>query len=213
MTIRPVATHALGGFEVNKRVPRNRDIRVPPQPPPLDSRRHAGVEPVRLESAYAGARRAPGRNNPEGVLKHADVSVARIVGSAVRRANFWDGQFSRESEHEMEGGEDLDEDDRSHYSDSENHGTAEVQRSPEWWRRQTVYSDDEEDTRYSRYTASVYSVTSVLDDQKSGEARERFVRRVQALYGQESREEIVPPVPKLPEGLWRPGVGRGVGRN
>ncbi|ETW76518.1 hypothetical protein HETIRDRAFT_411879, partial [Heterobasidion irregulare TC 32-1] len=40
---------------------------------------------------------------------------------------------------------------------------------------------------------------SFLDDERSGEVRERFVRGVAAMYGGDGRErETIPPVPKLP---------------
>jgi hypothetical protein len=64
----------------------------------------------------------------------------------------------------------------------------------------------DEDNRFSRYSA-MHSVYSVLDGDKSEEARERFVRRVTAMYGQGGRE--VPPMPKLPDGLVIKGTGVG----
>jgi hypothetical protein len=63
-----------------------------------------------------------------------------------------------------------------------------------------------DDDRISRYSAT-HSVYSVMDGEKSGEARERFLRRVAALYGEGGRE--VPPVPQLPEGLIIKGTGVG----
>lgn len=74
--------------------------------------------------------------------------------------------------------------------------------------RDSRHFDDE--SRFSRYSA-VQSVYSVLDGEKSEEARERFVRRVTAMYGQGGRE-VVPPMPKLPEGLMIKGTGVGMRR-
>lgn len=70
--------------------------------------------------------------------------------------------------------------------------------------RDSRHYDDE--TRISRYSAT-QSVYSVMDDEKSGQARERFLSRVAAMYGEGGRE--VPPVPKLPEGLIIKGTGVG----
>jgi hypothetical protein len=128
---------------------------------------------------------------------------------------------SDEAEAEGEGEGDIgggdDDDDQSQYSDVEGGPVDGPVRRP---RRQTLYSDDGEgdDTRYSRYTASLYSVNSVMDDKKSGEARARFVRRVQALYGGKKKErlaadeDVIPPVPKLPEGLRGLGMAARIGR-
>ncbi|KAJ3566160.1 hypothetical protein NP233_g7177 [Leucocoprinus birnbaumii] len=79
-------------------------------------------------------------------------------------------------------------------------------------RRSTVYMSDEENEgsnsghghdkgRSSRYTtASVYSRTSFLDTEKSGELRQRFLNRVEAMLDERGeRVPAVPPVPKLPE--------------
>ena len=66
------------------------------------------------------------------------------------------------------------------------------------------YSDDGHFSRYSA-TPSVYSV---LDREKSGEARDRFIKRVAAMYDERRRDEA-PPVPSLPDGIIR---GTGVGR-
>ncbi|KAJ3517334.1 hypothetical protein NMY22_g13990 [Coprinellus aureogranulatus] len=58
--------------------------------------------------------------------------------------------------------------------------------------RESEYFDDE----------SIYSRVSVLDPDQSEEARERFVRRVQAMMKARGEEpEVIPPVPKIPEGL------------
>lgn len=68
---------------------------------------------------------------------------------------------------------------------------------------------DDDETRISRYSAT-QSVYSVMDDEKSGEARERFLRRVAAMYGEGGREvPPMPPIPKLPEGIIIKGTGVG----
>ncbi|KAK7696403.1 hypothetical protein QCA50_001058 [Cerrena zonata] len=62
--------------------------------------------------------------------------------------------------------------------------------------RSTQYYDlsdnDDEEIRYSVWSDSK-SRASILDDEKSEDVRQRFVKRVEAMYG----KEIVPPVPQL----------------
>jgi hypothetical protein len=78
--------------------------------------------------------------------------------------------------------------------------------------RYDVEGRDSIDTRFSRISAA-QSVYSVMDDKKSGEARERFLNRVAAMYGEGGREvPPVPPVPKLPEGIVIKGTGVGMRR-
>jgi hypothetical protein len=49
-----------------------------------------------------------------------------------------------------------------------------------------------------------------MDDEKSGEARERFLSRVAAMYGEGGREvPPMPPIPKMPEELIIKGTGVG----
>jgi len=52
--------------------------------------------------------------------------------------------------------------------------------------------------RNSRWSGSIYSRVSVLDPEKSEEARQRFVQRVEDMYGDGGREKV-PPVPKIPD--------------
>ncbi|TFK19519.1 hypothetical protein FA15DRAFT_674365 [Coprinopsis marcescibilis] len=54
--------------------------------------------------------------------------------------------------------------------------------------------------RESRWSGSIYSRVSILDPDQSEETRDRFVRRVEAMLATKDRE-IVPPVPKIPEGV------------
>ncbi|KAG6899371.1 hypothetical protein C0993_010836 [Termitomyces sp. T159_Od127] len=62
------------------------------------------------------------------------------------------------------------------------------------------YRDDGDGEIHSRWsgTMSIYSRASVLDPEKSEEARQRFIKRVEDLYGDGGREKI-PPVPKIPD--------------
>ncbi|KAF5375933.1 hypothetical protein D9615_008278 [Tricholomella constricta] len=60
-------------------------------------------------------------------------------------------------------------------------------------------STEEGGDRNSRWSGSIYSRVSVLDPEKSEEARQRFVQRVEAMYGDGGREKVIPPVPKLPD--------------
>ncbi|KAJ2919055.1 hypothetical protein MD484_g1295, partial [Candolleomyces efflorescens] len=70
--------------------------------------------------------------------------------------------------------------------------------------RETLYQweDDLSKNRESRWSGSIYSRVSIMDPDQSEEARERFVKRVQAMMGNgEPQEEVIPPVPRIPEGL------------
>lgn len=73
--------------------------------------------------------------------------------------------------------------------------------------------------RNSRWSGSIYSRNSILDPDKSEEARERFLERVEAMLGGDEderrggrgRQQVVPPVPDIPERFasprknWPPG--------
>ncbi|KAG6856006.1 hypothetical protein H0H87_008483 [Tephrocybe sp. NHM501043] len=59
-------------------------------------------------------------------------------------------------------------------------------------------AEDGGDTQ-SRWSGSIYSRVSVLDPEKSEEARQRFIKRVEDLYGDDGREKNIPPVPKIPD--------------
>ncbi|PFH47052.1 hypothetical protein AMATHDRAFT_50590 [Amanita thiersii Skay4041] len=78
--------------------------------------------------------------------------------------------------------------------------------------RSSVYSDQQDayEDRQSRWSESIYSRASFLDSTKSGEVRDRFVKRVEAMLDEAGLERgnrrrwavnEVPPVPKLPEAL------------
>lgn len=96
-------------------------------------------------------------------------------------------------------------DDRSLYPDDDKSAGRRTMYELEG--RDSRHYDDE--TRISRYSAT-QSVYSVMDDEKSGEARERFLQRVAAMYGEGGREvPPVPPVPKMPEGVIIKGTGVG----
>lgn len=96
-------------------------------------------------------------------------------------------------------------DDKSLYPDEDKSAGRRTMYEVEGRERDTRYYDD--DGRFSRYSAA-QSVYSVLDPERSEEARDRFVKRVAAMYDERGREEA-PPVPKLPDGMIR---GTGVGR-
>ncbi|KAL1742975.1 hypothetical protein HDZ31DRAFT_41994 [Schizophyllum fasciatum] len=68
----------------------------------------------------------------------------------------------------------------------------------------------DERARESRYTESVYSrASTLLDTERSGEARSRLLGRVEAMYDGAGRERgAVPPVPRVPDALLKvPGGG------
>ncbi|KAG6861056.1 hypothetical protein C0995_004557 [Termitomyces sp. Mi166 len=63
--------------------------------------------------------------------------------------------------------------------------------------RKSMDDDGDTNSRWSG-TMSIYSRASVLDPEKSEEARQRFIKRVEDLYEDGGREKI-PPVPKIPD--------------
>lgn len=74
--------------------------------------------------------------------------------------------------------------------------------------RDTVYTWDEDheakggNNRESRWSGSIYSRISILDEDKSEQTRDRFIQRVEAMVRAKERNgEAVPPVPNLAEGL------------
>ena len=84
--------------------------------------------------------------------------------------------------------------------------------------RQATYSDVDnrprqsiEDDRATTYTVNTLSDAasrlSFLDESKSEAARQRFVDRIEAMFDDSGREKLpprqdtIPPVPKLPQGL------------
>jgi len=96
-------------------------------------------------------------------------------------------------------------DDRSMYPDEDKSAGRRTMYELEG--RDSRHYDDE--TRISRYSAT-QSVYSVMDDEKSGATRERFLNRVAAMYGEGGREvPPMPPMPKLPEEIMIKGTGIG----
>ncbi len=105
--------------------------------------------------------------------------------------------------------DDDDLEDASYYPDDEIHPNRRSRRP-----RSTLYlsdEDNEHDTssnsghghggkRNNRWSGSIYSRASFLDTEKSGEARQRFLRHVEEMLDERGeRIPPVPPVPKLPE--------------
>jgi hypothetical protein len=105
--------------------------------------------------------------------------------------------------------EEYYEEDASYYPDDE------IPRSSRK-RRSTLYASDDDSSahghgnggnnagsgkgRNSRWSGSVYSRASFMDTEKSGEARQRFLRHVEEMLNERGeRVPAVPPVPKLPE--------------
>ncbi|OBZ73475.1 hypothetical protein A0H81_06928 [Grifola frondosa] len=88
-------------------------------------------------------------------------------------------------------GSDVD-DDRTDAGGS--HETAQSAESEEGGNRATMYSvaDTEGESHYSAWSAN-NSRVSILDEERSAAAREKFVRRVEAMYG----KDVIPPVPPL----------------
>ncbi|KAH6905108.1 hypothetical protein BKA70DRAFT_1373199 [Coprinopsis sp. MPI-PUGE-AT-0042] len=68
-----------------------------------------------------------------------------------------------------------------------------------------TWEDDEmglnNNHRESRWSGSIYSRISILDEDQSGQTRDRFIQRVEAMVKAKEKGEVVPPVPALPEGL------------
>lgn len=68
--------------------------------------------------------------------------------------------------------------------------------------RDTTYTweDDEMgNNRESRWSGSIYSRISILDEDQSGQTRDRFIQRVEAMM--KAKDQVVPPVPNLADGL------------
>ncbi|GLB42814.1 hypothetical protein LshimejAT787_1202630 [Lyophyllum shimeji] len=89
-------------------------------------------------------------------------------------------------------------------SDSDYHDRYSDEAEEEDVRRKLSTSTEMEEgggDRNSRWSGSIYSRVSVLDPEESEEARQRFVKRVEAMYGDGGREksDVVPPVPKIPD--------------
>ena len=96
-------------------------------------------------------------------------------------------------------------DDKSIYPDDDKTAGRSTMYEIEGRGRDVSYFDD--DGRFSRYSATP-STYSVLDHEKSEEVRDRFIKRVAAMYDERERDQA-PPVPSLPDGIIR---GTGVGR-
>jgi hypothetical protein len=164
--------------------------------------------------------KAAGEQDDDNEATHALIPDGMLpqyyLGDSSSTSSWVENNHVASDEAEAEADIDDGDDDRSQYSDVESGPVEGLVQKP---RRQTLYSDDgeDDDTRYSRYTASLYSVTSVMDDKKSGEARARFVRRVRALYESKERErlvadeDVIPPVPKLPQALRGLGMATRIG--
>jgi hypothetical protein len=220
--LRPAAEGLLNGFEGRVKVNRYRDLYGWPPEGNDGNQRHVDPVPV--------VRNNVGRN------KEADeVRQARRRGGFIGDMSppiSAENDAGEDDDDDDEGQQgygalenilsryaDLDNeesDDESHYAPSDRVSYLAGRRStisldrPSFDRRSMDFDDeDPEPKRYSRFNESAYSLHSIMDDEKSGSARDRFVRRVQALYGSDGRENEVPPVPKLPVGYRVQGIGRG----
>ncbi|KAF8830038.1 hypothetical protein HHX47_DHR2000749 [Lentinula edodes] len=102
--------------------------------------------------------------------------------------------------------EDLS-DDRSRYTSDDKHSMYKTNNASQARSLASGWADDH------RWSMSVdgESRASFMDAEKSDEARERFIRRIEGMFDQNGRElppnlgtgrnAIIPPVPKLPQGL------------
>jgi len=98
-------------------------------------------------------------------------------------------------------------DDKSRYTSDEKHSVYKTNNSSQARSLASGWADDH------RWSMSVdgESRASFMDADKSDEARERFVRRIEAMFDESGRElppnlgigknAVVPPVPKIPEGF------------
>jgi len=105
---------------------------------------------------------------------------------AIRKRIFGRGDGSGEGD-----GSDSDYRYEVEDEDGDGDGSEEVGRK--------LSTSTESGDRNNRWSGSIYSRVSVLDPEKSEEARQRFIKRVEDLYGDDGREKIVPPVPKIPD--------------
>jgi hypothetical protein len=136
-------------------------------------------------------------------------ALGREDRSSMRHSAFTDRQSAYTARQST-----FTEDDKSHYPDEDDQS------------RYSKYPYEEEEDRESRYRYSTWSgasrPASLLDDQRSGDVRERLMRRVQGILEQESgggwgrERDPVPPVPRLDPALVQGrirarGTGMGVG--
>jgi hypothetical protein len=200
-------------------ISRYRDAGPPPPQPPIPPAAMMELPPPPTNQAQGEDDRAW---DPRPRYPQQDGDVGALRGVLSR---FSEGRRSHDTESDRGIGQDDDEDDddRSQYSDSGDRQTFYLpeedeyeppHRQPEHGRRFVDAhheEEDESDPRLSRFTT--HSVYSLMDQEKSGAARQQFVNRVQALYGPDGREkEVVPPVPQLPEGLRGRVVAKGLAK-
>lgn len=158
------------------------------------------TEPDRYKDSFISASTSKG-------LRHESFTS----GGDQQLSSFDDYDDDEEGDRE----EEEEEEDRSLYPDDEKSAGRRTMYLLEGGRDAEVDADadEDEDNRFSRFSARVQSVYSVLDGDKSEEARKQFVRRVTAMYGDGGRarwgEAGVPPVPELPDGLVIRGTGVG----
>lgn len=153
------------------------------------------TEPDRYHGSFASERDDSFTSNPDDSFAYEQLNSF---------------SFSAEPEHmgsqDLESGEGRPsvDDDKSIYPDEDK--TAGRRTMYAFEGRDSRYYDD--DGRFSRYSATP-SVYDVLDNDRSGDARDRFVKRVAAMYEDGREVAEVPPVPKIPERMIK---GTGVGR-
>jgi hypothetical protein len=112
------------------------------------------------------------------------------------RRSFEDLRDLNEAEAEAEG-EGDDDDDRSYYPLEEARGRK-TSTSTSVFSHASVWVEGDRTSR-----------GSFLDGERSEEARQRFLRRVTAMFDESGREkDAVPPVPKLPPGVANQRWGR-----
>jgi hypothetical protein len=181
------------GFEARPRVRRYRDLYAIPCPEKTGTSPGAQVDPLNSESDDEDDMRDLLDRFVEEVGDHGD-------GRAVPTR--WSFEDLRDLN---EGDLDDDDDDKSTYPHEDTIRTT---------RRFSAYSISSPSV-YSRESILIEgdrrSHGSFLDGERSEEARERFVQRVEAMYDETGREKTrvaVPPVPRLPAGVVNQRWGR-----
>ncbi|KIY53305.1 hypothetical protein FISHEDRAFT_55374 [Fistulina hepatica ATCC 64428] len=107
----------------------------------------------------------------------------------------------------------ADDADDDYYGSSQSHHTAPSSESHySAHDRSTKYEAQSRESQWTESIYSLYSRASIMDNDRSGEARSRFLRRVEAMYDENGQEidghgDVIPPVPRLPAGF---GNGRTV---
>ncbi|KAG5640853.1 hypothetical protein DXG03_006818 [Asterophora parasitica] len=163
------------GLEEHVKVPRYRELYGLPLPPHDPERGWRSTPSPTLgwdEADYD-------EEHEEDMRDVLDSFCGRDGGKALGRSRSFEAIHNR-----IAGVDDSD----LEYYDKDSHGGDDVGRKSS--------TEEEGADGNSRWSGSIYSRVSVLCPEKSEETRQRFIDRIEAIYG---GRDSVPPIPKLPE--------------